>query len=288
MYGRKLNIYVCLEYYYSIHFNVLIIINNLLLVRETFTHLIRVSKKWRKKFQQTTCFHWNPFLVTRVGVSHPIQVFRFIVVVQSIPGHYSSIQYTVHSTQYSSSTIHPRTLQLYIVHSTYYSSSTIHPRTLQLYLVHSTQYTLQQQYNLSQDLTVLYSTQYTVHSTQYSSSTIHPRTLQSYIVHSTQYSLVVVQYIPGHYSSIQYTVQSIVQQQYNTSQDIKVLYSTQYTVQYSSSTIHPRTLQSYIAHGTLYSTEVVQSILGHYNPTLYTVLFSSSIIINQSQDIIVL
>ena len=49
MYGRKLNIYVCLEYYYSVNFNVQIIINNLLLVRETFTHLIRNLKKVEKK-----------------------------------------------------------------------------------------------------------------------------------------------------------------------------------------------------------------------------------------------
>ena len=232
-----------------------------------------------------TCLHWNPCLVTRVGVSQPIQVFRFIVVVQSIPGHYGSIQYTVHSTvqqqynpsqdimvlnsteytvQYSSSTMHPRTSQFYTEHSTQYSIGVVqcipgHYSPIQ-YTVHST---VQQPYNAFQDIIVIYSTQYTI---QYNSSTMYPRTLQFYTVHSTvqqqynasqdiivlystQYSIVVVQSIPGHYSSVQYTVNSTVQQQYNPSQDIIVLYRTQYTIQYNS-TIHPRSLQSYKVNST--------------------------------------
>ena len=169
-----------------------------------------------------TCFHWNPFLVTRVRVSHPIQVFRFIVVVQSIPGHYSSIQYTVQQ-QYNPSQ------DIIVLYSTQYTVHSIvvvqsipgHYSPIQ-YTVHSI---VQQQYNTSQDIIVLYSTQYRV---QYSSSTIHPRTLKSYIVHSTQYSIVVVQYIPGHYSPIQHMVHCIAQKQYNPSQDIIILHCTQY------------------------------------------------------------
>ena len=120
---------------------------------------------------------------------------------------------------------------------------------------------------------VLNSTEYTV---QYNSSTMHPRTLWFYTEQSTQYSIGVVQCIPGRYGSKQYTVQSTVQQQYNPSQDIIVLYRTQYTVQYSSSTIHPRTLQSYTEHSTQYSIGVVQCIPGRYNSIQYTVQYSSS------------